>query len=786
MGFFKALSRVFNQGRGFVLLERSAHEFRRSRLHAARGFAEEAVRVFRRIGYRWGEEAALGNLGMTYYETGDLPGAISCYEESLKIIEEIDDRHGRVRTLGYLGSAYAELGQYVKAIECHERSLQLTAEIDDGMGRGYALGNLGLIYSLLGEYEKALEYAGDSLQVLRAIGNDLGQVRALISQGVIYHELDNVEKAIESYTQALAIATRINDDIGAGRAMTNLGTIYLSESDMEKATEYFEKSLVVKRATSDRKGEVSALSNLGLIQLSMGEVQKAVAQSSEALTLARAIGDPRLTAMSLTQLGVALLSAGEPQQSEAHLFEAVSLWETTRAGLGTNDNSKVSIFERQEITYRALQRTLVKQQKYGAALEVAERGRARTLVELLGRKLLPVGGGAEPVAGISLARMREVAAAERATLVEYSIVYRDIEGLKGKEGRASDIYIWVVPPTGEVEFRSVKLELPRGQTPLDLSTLVSDTRAAIGVSERDVEIPGVGPATDGLEDARLLNYIHQLLIKPVEKLLPTDPNTRVIFIPHRELAGIPFPALTDDAGTYLIKCHTILTAPSIQFLEYAALAARKHLPGDAPHGALVVGNPSMPTISAPGKVSKPLRPLPFAEQEAVTIAELLKTDALIGAEATKVNVVERMSGKRIIHLATHGLLNLAGSGMPGAIALAPTADDDGLLTSEEISDLSLDAELVVLSACNTGQGRMTADGVIGLSRAFVTAGAPSLVVSLWEVADDSTAFLMTEFYQFLKENSDKAAALRHAMIKTLKRYPVPQRWAAFTLIGRAE
>ncbi len=125
-------------------------------------------------------------------------------------------------------------------------------------------------------------------------------------------------------------------------------------------------------------------------------------------------------------------------------------------------------------------------------------------------------------------------------------------------------------------------------------------------------------------------------------------------------------------------------------------------------------------------------------------------------------------------------------GVPGAIALAPSGQDDGLLTSSEIFDMKLDADLVVLSACDTGRGDIKSDGVIGLSRSLITAGAPSIIVSLWAVSDDSTAMLMTEFYQNLRRNPDKAVALRNAMLSTMKKHYHPRDWAAFTLIGEAE
>ena len=143
-----------------------------------------------------------------------------------------------------------------------------------------------------------------------------------------------------------------------------------------------------------------------------------------------------------------------------------------------------------------------------------------------------------------------------------------------------------------------------------------------------------------------------------------------------------------------------------------------------------------------------------------------------------------MPKARIIHLATHGLLDDV-RGIGSAIVLTPEGNDDGLLKAEQILDLKLNAELAVLSACDTGRGKITGDGVIGLSRSLISAGTPSVIVSLWSVPDAPTASLMTEFYQNLQNNSDKAQALRQAMLTTLKQHPNPQNWAAFTLIGEA-
>ena len=164
----------------------------------------------------------------------------------------------------------------------------------------------------------------------------------------------------------------------------------------------------------------------------------------------------------------------------------------------------------------------------------------------------------------------------------------------------------------------------------------------------------------------------------------------------------------------------------------------------------------MPTVTflseAGGVESIRLQPLYGARQEAQAVAGFLNTAALIGEQATESQIKRQIANADLIHLATHGLLEYGdprqtGSrDTPGAVALAPGNGEDGLLTSTEILQMDLQADLVVLSACDTGRGRITGDGVIGLSRSFIAAGVPSIIVSLWAVPDAPTADLMTEFY----------------------------------------
>jgi CHAT domain-containing protein len=185
-------------------------------------------------------------------------------------------------------------------------------------------------------------------------------------------------------------------------------------------------------------------------------------------------------------------------------------------------------------------------------------------------------------------------------------------------------------------------------------------------------------------------------------------------------------------------------------------------------------------------VGRPLlRPLPQPLFKLQNRAKPRSIGSLIKALSNFKSVSLRQLDN-LVHLATHGLLNTSKGDVPGAIALAPSGQDSGLLTASEIFDLKLNADLVVLSACDTGRGDITGDGVIGLSRSLVAAGVPSVIVSLWAVNDSSTSVLMSEFYRQLNTKPDKAQALRQAMLTTLKQYPNPSDWAAFTLIGEAE
>jgi CHAT domain-containing protein len=490
-------------------------------------------------------------------------------------------------------------------------------------------------------------------------------------------------------------------------------------------------------------------------------------------------------------MGSTYLQTGNMAAAEKSLFAAINLWESLRPGL--SDENKVSLFETQSITYRFLQESLVAQNKTDLALEISERGRARAFVELLAKRLEGNGNSSSgTIRPPNIQQIQQIAKTKNATLVEYSIVVDKFKIDQKVEWRDSKLYIWVVKPTGEVVFRQVELQ-PILQKAY-LADLVREVRYEdVGVRAR---AGGVVPILDNERNrdvARVasLKTLYRLLITPIADQLPQDPNQRVIFVPQSALFLVPFAALQAPDGKYLIDRHTILTVPSIQTLELTRAKQtgdRRQETGDRRQkigGVLIVGNPVMPKVTlVAGQSPVQLSGLPGAEREAKTLGQLFKVPVLVGSEATETAVKAQMPNAELVHLATHGLFDDQ-RGLGSSVALTPAGKDDGLLTAEEILGMQLQAELVVLSACDTGRGKITGDGVIGLSRSLISAGVPSVIVSLWNIPDAPTALLMVQFYLNLRQNPDKAQALRQAMLQMKENYPKPRDWAAFTLIGEA-
>ena len=536
---------------------------------------------------------------------------------------------------------------------------------------------------------------------------------------------------------------------------------------------------------------------------------------------------------ALSNLGLAYYHLGRYSEAEDMLREAVAGWDAVRALAQNDDLDRVTLFEQQGYTYNLLQRVLVAQGQIESALVWAERSRGRALAATLSE------GSVSPP---RLTNLRRDARQSQTTLVTYSIL-TDGRRILGNELETEEtLLVWVLSPTGQLTFKQVPLKAvwqdfsTRMENLSPLASLVQVSRSDLGVSSRGFSdfswaVSGTRrPNTAPDLEAVSLKLLHQLLIEPIAEALPISPDQPVIFVPEGTLFLVPFAALRDRNGTYLIEQHQLSVTPSAQTL----LLTETETPFALSDAALVVGNPAtMPPL--PGE-SQPLPPLPGAEAEAIAIAKLLNTDPLVAAAATEPAVLAALPEADILHFATHGLLDFDAQlnefglplteaipnrsetgvtvtpgavivgenvtvggvdadialarervvrvGLPGVLALAPEGSADGWLSAETIADMELKADLVVLSACNTGRGRITGDGVVGLSRAFLVAGAPSVVVSLWQIPDMPTALLMTEFYRQLQQDGNKSRALRAAMLSVKATHPDPKNWAGFVLVGQ--
>ncbi len=304
------------------------------------------------------------------------------------------------------------------------------------------------------------------------------------------------------------ISREIKDRQSEGKALGNLGIAYEALGDYAKAIECEQQLLAIAQEIKDRQSEGKALGNLGVAYNSLGNYAKAIKYGQQWLMISQEIHDQQSKGVALNNLGLSFLKLGQLAAAEQSFRNAIQVWESLRQDLGNNDANKVSIFEDQARTYRLLQEVLIAEHRPNTALEIAERGRARALVELLVKRLAADSATDETDRTTnssalsatdetdrttnssalsvfpSVAQMQQIAKAQNATLLEYSIIYDDFEGKKGIEGRESTLYIWVIQPNGQITFRSVDLDPLWQQQNTTLAELVENSRKGIGVSDR--------------------------------------------------------------------------------------------------------------------------------------------------------------------------------------------------------------------------------------------------------------------------------------------------------------
>jgi CHAT domain-containing protein len=367
-----------------------------------------------------------------------------------------------------------------------------------------------------------------------------------------------------------------------------------------------------------------------------------------------------------------------------------------------------------------------------------------------------------------IAEMKELVKNSKSTVVEYYIL-------------SDKLAVWVIDPDSTIHMLP---SIPVSKQQLsEKVALAYETITHQPKSQAEV-------ATLARRRQDMLRELNDLLVKPLEPFLPKDEQSIVTIVPHGPMFMIPFAALISEDKKFLVERHTLAYVPAIGVMRATQKLAQSF--SSQPDRLLAFGNPITKAIAFLGA-------LPYSEKEVHDIADIFgpaNAVVKIGQDADKKNFEELAPQFSEIHLATHGLVDEEHP-MQSSLILAPTNNDDGLLTVKDILSMKeLRAKLVVLSACQTGRGKITGDGVVGLSRAFIIAGTPSVVVSQWNVDDIITEFQMKSFYKSYLSHSGKCKALRQAQLDTIKFMEGanlgkgtnglranPRYWSAFQLIG---
>lgn len=466
--------------------------------------------------------------------------------------------------------------------------------------------------------------------------------------------------------------------------------------------------------------------------------------------------------------------AENQQRSQTMLSNLTHYIEKWRSKL-VDDLEKIDALEQAQPLFTKILEISVALGDAKEALIFSEKSRARAFADMLATRFnrdvrqdlssFPVNSPE-----ITFEQIVELAQTNCATIVEYFVA--------AQEEAEAKIYIWAIQPSGSTLFKTVELNSGSQQQNSFLSNLIIKARESFGVKhsqtignnlERSLaktkDSFSLGSSRELEQSQTLLAELYQLLIEPIESCLNTSSANKVILIPHGTLFLIPFATLLNSqTNQYLVEQYSIILAPSLQTLN---LTQQNFVRDSEAQNVLVIGNPQMPSFGEPPQQRAQL---PYAETAARAISNLFKTKPLVGKQATKLEITTQLPNAKIIHFGTHGEFNDS-QPLESGIALAPEGDEGGFLTVGDIlarfappQTLSLNAELVVLSACSTGLGKITGDGVIGLARGLMAAGVKGVLVSLWEVQDFPTACLMVQFYQYLQVGNTPHEALKQAQV----------------------
>jgi CHAT domain-containing protein/Tfp pilus assembly protein PilF len=818
----------------YVLAELGMISWVQERFADARQYSEASISLAERVNRgttpagawpdAFGIAESLLTLGQLSARDGDVDQAIAQLMRGVDLLHELNSDHSYnfyiTETYAALGRVYTSAGDHIKALQYLNSALKTAtaAQIPN------VLNSLGYLYMEQEDYAQADAQFHEALNIYRSAKNEREVSRVLLNLGVVQQRQGNYDQALVLFRQSLDTATATKVVDVAIAALEGIGVVLTAQSRFDDALKALNKGLTLARETQDKMREAELLWRTAETYQQMKEYTRAEQLAQDAVVLARAMHLPKLRFLATATLGDAYAANNKAELAIKTLKDSIDQLETLRDHVAGREEGLQLFFENKVGPYHSLVMLLTMQGKNLEALLYAERAKARVLLDA-------VSAGKTDSTNV----LTETERSEEQHLIKkISDINQRIKSQPAEDTRArNELYGQLDSARLELAFfkhrtyvAHPELRLRSGVaqalTLASLKTLTATSDCAyleyvvtemkLGVfivkwnrvtNEPDIRYLNMPVNTDELRQkvnqfnsmlaARHPNQrtlgreLYRLLIEPVADELQ---NVRTVcIVPDSFLWTLPFQALTTKRGNYLIEQYALYYAPSLSVLHEMNDRTRQTIV----KGSLIAfGNP---VIGRDEKFNEDLCPLLEAETEvaevSATIPAKLKK-VLVGREADEKSFKALAPAYATIHLATHGVLDNRNP-LYSHLLLTKTvgdAENDGSLEAREIMNMHLNADLAVLSACETANGRISpGEGVIGMSWAFFVAGTRSMVVSQWRVNSASTSQLMKTFYQSLAEppnHGNKSQALRRASVRLLKdpRYRHPFYWAGFVLVGR--
>lgn len=756
----------------------------------------QASQAFKAQDDKSGEATALNNLGLIYSARGELGLALDYFRKSLKLFQANNDNDALMTgyALNNIGTIYARRGEPVTALHHFEKALAFANQHNDKRLKAAVLSGMADAYFLMNNREYALNLFKEIAATFREIEEPAHEAEALINLADAYGAMGRYQEALDALRPALE-SRRLAEDPGLeGYVLREMGYVYTNMGDRSNAIEHLAAALSKLETAGDAGGQVDLYGALASISVRDGDYQKAEDLYRKGLAVARTEGLRQSEMLILAGLGLLHEKRGDLAQAESFYDQELAVNESLRSSARIEEfKSGVSSLYAGLLSPAILLK--FKLGKCADAFELAERARARTFLDQMNSAHVDNRKGADPAlvdqeqslrfdmssleekqrkerrenprseaAALMAASLKEKEEAYAALLIRLKASNPDYAELQSySPAPLSEIQRLLGPPTTLVSYFVTTdktlafIVSSRSIQAVEIPVKEADLRAAINWFRDFASLRDTQPQS--------LKQLHAWLIAPILKYINT---TQVVIVPHGPLHYVPFAALS-DGQRYFGDEHTIYYLPSA-----STLPTLRRPTQHADQSVLAVAQSQATGLSA----------LRYVDVEARDVARLYRTQPLLTRQATKREFMRRAPSCSVVHIAAHAELN-TNSPLFSRILLSPDSGDSGAIEVREIYGMDLSrTDLVVLSSCQSQLGGQSkGDDIVGLNRAFIYAGASSVIASLWTVDDEATSLLMKTFYGHLKLGMSKAAALQAAQTETRKKYPHPYYWATFVLAG---